>query len=74
MKKYLQTNENGNTAYKTYGMQQKQFSEGSLKQYNRTLRTRKHWIDNLILHWKQLDKEQQINNQKKKKLAEEKKS
>ena len=42
IKKYLETNDNENTMPKTYGMKQKQFSEGSLYQYNPTSRNKKH--------------------------------
>ena len=41
----------------TYGMQQKQFQDGSLQQYNLTSRNKK--INNLNLHLEQLEKEEQ---------------
>ena len=42
IKKYLDTNDNETRRPKTYGMQQKQFLEGSLLQYNPTSRNKKH--------------------------------
>ena len=56
------------TQLKTYQVQQKQFYEGILEQYNPTSRKEKHRIGNLTLYLKQLEKEEQ------KKLVEEKKS
>ena len=48
---------------KIYGMQQKQFEEGSLQQYNPTSRNKKNIEQmlgvNLTLHLKQLEKEEQ---------------
>ena len=50
---------------KIYGMQQKQFEEGSLQQYNPTSRNKKNIEQmlgvNLTLHLKQLEKEEQKN-------------
>ena len=44
----------------TYGTQQKQFSEGSLQQYNLTSGNKKNsQVNNLTLHLKQLEKEEQ---------------
>ena len=46
--------------FKTYETQQKQFSEGSLQQYNPTSRNKKKsQINNVTLHLKQLEKEEQ---------------
>ena len=44
---------------KTYGMQQKQFYEGNLQQYNPTSRTRKTSKRQPNLHLKQLKNEEQ---------------
>ena len=44
IKKYLETNDNQTRRSKTYRMQQKKFYEGSLQQYNPTLRNKKHHI------------------------------
>ena len=44
--------------FKTYETQQKQFSEGSLQQYNPTSRNKKKsQINNVTLHLKQLEAE-----------------
>ena len=46
---------------KTYGIQQKQFKQGRLQQYNPTLRKKKkekHEIDKKTLQLKQLEKEE----------------
>ena len=45
------------TQLKTYQVQQKQFYEGILEQYNPTSRKEKHRIGNLTLYLKQLEKE-----------------
>ena len=47
--------------YKTYGMQQKKFSEGSLQQYNPTSRNKKKLRYNSNLTVKELEKEEQTN-------------
>ena len=44
---------------KTYWVQQKQFYEGSIWQYNPTSRTKTSQINNLTLHLKQLEREEQ---------------
>ena len=44
---------------KTYGMQQKQFQEGNLEQYNPTSRNKRNQINNLTLYLKQREKEEQ---------------
>ena len=58
------------TQLKTYGMQQKQFSEGSLQQYNPTSRNKKTSNREHILTCKTTEKK----NKKSPKLAEGKKS
>lgn len=52
--KYLEINKNGNTAYQTYEMQQS--SKGKFIVINFYLRKKKDLINNLILHFKQLEK------------------
>ena len=41
MKKYLETNDNENTAFTIYGMQQKQFLDGSSLRYRPSSERRK---------------------------------
>ena len=55
---------------KTYGLQQKQFLDESLQQYNPTSRNKKKKIDNPTLHLKQLKNEEEEEQ----KLVEGKKS
>ena len=60
IKKYLETNDNVNTMTRTYGIQQKQFLRGkfiAIQSYIKKQETSQ--INNLTLHQKQLEKEEQ---------------
>ena len=63
IKKFLETNNNENTTQNLWDVPKAVLREKFIAIQSHLKKQEKHWIDNLTLHLKQLEKEEQKNPQ-----------